>query len=685
MRSHAPSGAAGRGEVLSAADRRDWPWLVGLCGLIFLIHAPVLLGRQVYFHDDQWLYFLPVQDFMRRCALDGNWFPWCPWLACGYPISADPQTGRFYPLNLLLLLPASTELLMGWVLWLHYCTAAAGMFVLARRLGALPVGAFCAGAVFVNSGFMIAHLHHYVIIQSAAWLPWAWYAILNYRLSGGRRYLVLLSWCFAAQTLVGHPHELLLTVLSGFTLLALCEWMLPSLRTTPGPRLHRWRVLLSVLVLGVGVGAVMLAPTGVLHFLTARSEPSLSFITSIPIARDVLRTFVNVRGTQGAYWEREGFTGFAALALLVPAALSWRRARIISVLVSLLFIAFAMGVSQINPIYRVVVYIPFLNGFRAAARWLVVISACLSLLAGFGLTVLPERLPRLRWGVWLAAAAVVCETGLFAWNYNPRIAPDTLDRLPSFERGAGMGRYLLRRSGEAGLDVASLTLHRAEMAFPNTNLMWDLPMVDGYTPMRLKHYARARTVANIPDDLRAAALFGCRWVIERQPVAGGQTKVVRRENPEYRGLAWLTSQTATETEFEAVLRGEEVAGDPFETAYLPDGARLGLPRSPGHSGGAARVVSQDTRGVVAECEARAPGLLVLAYTWVPWLEARVNDKPAPLHRCNIAFCAVEVPEGASRVELRYHPPRLWEGLCVTLLSALMLGLLLSRAGRRPGR
>lgn len=252
-------------------------------------------------------------------------------------------------------------------------------------------------------------------------------------------------------------------------------------------------------------------------------------------------------------------------------------------------------------------------------------------------------------------------------------------------RGAGMGRYLLCRSGEAGLDVASLTLHRAEMAFPNTNLMWDLPMVDGYTPMRLKHYARARTVANIPDDLRAAALFGCRWVIERQPVAGGQTKVVRRENPEYRGLAWLTSQTATETEFEAVLRGEEVAGDPFETAYLPDGARLGLPRSPGHSGGAARVVSQDTRGVVAECEARAPGLLVLAYTWVPWLEARVNDKPAPLHRCNIAFCAVEVPEGASRVELRYHPPRLWEGLCVTLLSALMLGLLLSRAGRRSGR
>ncbi|NSW57080.1 MAG: hypothetical protein HPY44_13795 [Armatimonadetes bacterium] len=667
-----------------SSHRKDWPWLVGLCGLIFLIHAPVLLGRLVYFHDDQWLFFLPTQDFMRRCVFEGNWFPWCPWIGCGYPISADPQVGRFYPPNLLLLLPASTELLMGWNLWLHYCIAAVGMFVLARRLGALPLGAFCAGAIFANSGFMIAHLHHYVIIQSAAWFPWAWYAILNYRLAGGWRNLALLAWCIVAQTLVGHPHELLLTSCSGFILLALCELMLPDMRSTPGLRLRRWSVLVSVLVLGVGLAGVMLVPTIALHMLTVRSEPSLSFITSIPITRDVLWTFVNVRGTQGAFWEREGFAGFSTLALLPLAALSWRRRKIISVLLILMLIAFAMGMSQINPIYRVVLYIPFLNSFRAAARWLLVISACVSLLIAIGLTTLPESLKTVRWIMWLAAAAVVCETGVFAWNYNPRIAADAREQLPSFERGDGGGRYLLRRPPEEGLSVVEITLLRAQMAYPNSNLLWDLPTVDGYTPMRLKHFAHARMMADIPHNLTVSALFGCRWIIERRPGPGGGSTVVSRENPEYRGLAWLASRTATEAKFEAVLRGEDVSDEPFATAYLPEGTGIEIPRVSRASGGAARVISEGTRGVVAQCEARAPGILVLAYTWIPWLEARVNSKPAPLHRCNIAFCAVEVPAGNSRVELVYHHPHLWAGIAVTVLSALILGLVLWCEVRRPG-
>ncbi|MBZ0277006.1 MAG: YfhO family protein, partial [Anaerolineae bacterium] len=72
------------------------------------------------------------------------------------------------------------------------------------------------------------------------------------------------------------------------------------------------------------------------------------------------------------------------------------------------------------------------------------------------------------------------------------------------------------------------------------------------------------------------------------------------------------------------------------------------------------------------------GWLVLVLTDYPGWYASVDGQPATLYRANGAFQAVQIPAGAGRVTLNYHPWWLWPGMLVSF-AALLLTLLLFRS------
>ena len=81
---------------------------------------------------------------------------------------------------------------------------------------------------------------------------------------------------------------------------------------------------------------------------------------------------------------------------------------------------------------------------------------------------------------------------------------------------------------------------------------------------------------------------------------------------------------------------------------------------------AERRALSDPDRVVVRVATGAPGLLVIADTWMPGWTARVDGRPAPIYRGNHAQRVVTLPRpGPHEIELRYEPPGFASGLAVT--------------------
>ena len=78
--------------------------------------------------------------------------------------------------------------------------------------------------------------------------------------------------------------------------------------------------------------------------------------------------------------------------------------------------------------------------------------------------------------------------------------------------------------------------------------------------------------------------------------------------------------------------------------------------------------------LVLEVTTKAPGLLVVADTWMPGWTATVDRRAAAILRGNHAQRVIPLPEpGRHEVVLRYEAPGLWRGLAITEMALLGWG------------
>ena len=95
--------------------------------------------------------------------------------------------------------------------------------------------------------------------------------------------------------------------------------------------------------------------------------------------------------------------------------------------------------------------------------------------------------------------------------------------------------------------------------------------------------------------------------------------------------------------------------------------------------GSAHFVQDDPEHLVIDVDAPAAGFLVIADQYYPGWQATVNGTPAALHRANYLFRLIEVPAGASRVELRFRPTSVAVGAAISAMAIGVAALLLRRS------
>lgn len=357
-------------------------------------------------------FLLPQYQFAASSLCEGFFPLWNPYLYGGAPFAADIQSGLFYPLNLILFLLVP-RITFGWMealSALHFVIAGAAMYALLRFARPRPQridrsAAFLGGVVFMFSDVFVTHFGNTNLIAGAAWLPWALLAFLRaLRVDAGRR-----RWCWVVagaafvglSGLAGHAQSLLfvLLTLSLYVLWAAggalprCGWHL-----RPVVRVATAGVL--ALALGLGLAAVALVPAIELLPYTRRAWLSVEAAAAYSLPPTLLAgNFAPAlfgRGVQQYWgpWDRveTGYFGVVAIVLaLLAVLLRWRGSRSLRDLpvlfaVALGGLALVLALGRATPVYELArEVVPGFAGFRAPARFVLLVDFALAFLAGLGL------------------------------------------------------------------------------------------------------------------------------------------------------------------------------------------------------------------------------------------------------------------------------------------------------------
>lgn len=355
----------------------------------------LLVGYEPVGGDPDRMY-RPLKTELARALRAGRLPFWSDRLGVGVPLVAESHVAAFYPPNLVLYrvldVPAAYRLSM----WLHGVALAALTYAYARSLGLTGWGSALASVSFALCGFQAVHATHEPFYTLMPYLPLALWLAGRYAATGGAAWLGLLALALGAQWTVGHfqiqTWTAALVLLTGV-------WRVVA----DGRPWRRALGLAAAVAWGGAVAAVQLGLSwdfarSVGH--TRRPLADMAFYAFPPPhwVEPALPLFFRglTHGGEDPYWFSQGTTGYEALFYVgtVPLVLAFvglldgGRGRAATWFWRLAVVA-ALGLATMPRWwlggYALWLKVPVLGYFRAPARYTLVASLGLALLAGQGL------------------------------------------------------------------------------------------------------------------------------------------------------------------------------------------------------------------------------------------------------------------------------------------------------------
>ena len=385
---------------------------------VLLLFARLLFTDRVLASGDILHYFYPYRDYAAAALRAGQIPLWNPYIFGGAPFLANPQAAVLYPLHWpLSWLPVTKQLY--WSAALHAWILALGGYALMRRFGSGWLAGIVTGLLLAGSGFYGGLLGHINQMNGAAWLPWLVWAgtVSSEQLSVGSRrsliaYCVLRIAYFALfvslSLLAGHTQTAYIN-LFGVGVIGIGYWVLGIGQWRRGYPIPNIQYLLSFTLiyaigtlLGLLLSAAQLLPSLELSGLGLRGG-GLSYqeVTSFSLRPLLLAwTLLPSYGLRdlGVVFGTLGYTEFVAsvgtLGLLLAAAGLWwgrgrgssGRSRVWWMGVGFAGLGLLLALGRWNPAYYLLYkFIPGFDLFRTPARWMMLYTLGVAILAGEGI------------------------------------------------------------------------------------------------------------------------------------------------------------------------------------------------------------------------------------------------------------------------------------------------------------
>ena len=402
---------------------------------------PLLVGIEPVGGDADLMY-RPIKKELAQSLREGRLPYWSDHFGIGTPLVAESHVAAFYPPNWLFyrLFEVATAYRLS--MWLHFVALAVATYAYARVLGTSQSGSALAALSFSLCGFQAVHAVHEPFYTLMPYVPLCLLLGDRYAATGRLVWLAALALAWGVQIIIGHfqiqAWTAGLVLLTGGWRIAIDH--LPKLR---------WLGLAAALVWGAAIALVQLRLTWELTQVVGFNKPAHFLANySFPIthwAQWALPALYLGRLTPGSeqYWANLGTTadeacayvGIVPLALACVGFMATGGGRLLTPWRWIALLAFALAtLPRWWPGgFLFLLKIPGFGLFRAPARYTLLTSLALALLAGRGLD---RSIARGRfWGGLSLALGV--GVGSFIWSA-------VLSQDPAFRSSLGVNTLGLR-------------------------------------------------------------------------------------------------------------------------------------------------------------------------------------------------------------------------------------------------
>jgi hypothetical protein len=164
------------------------------------------------------------------------------------------------------------------------------------------------------------------------------------------------------------------------------------------------------------------------------------------------------------------------------------------------------------------------------------------------------------------------------------------------------------------------------------------------------------------------------WPVMAEGISNGSKFVIQR-NPSALPRAYVVPRATVVPEGQLLALSYFRATDPRESVVMSDDPLGQIAPGARQPFRAASWTAIDPDHPVLEVTTQAPGLLVVADSWMPGWTARVDGVPAPILRGNHAQRVIPLfQRGRHTIAMDYWPPGFTFGCAITGASALIWGL-----------
>jgi uncharacterized membrane protein YfhO len=312
-------------------------------------------------------------------------------MQCGFPVFGVGNQGFMYPINLILFfcLPAHIAYNLNYVI--HFILAGIFTYFFAKEIGLSKTAALISSIIFIFSGFLIGHLEHMDILNSAIWMPLILIFIEKILRGDEKRYIyVILAGIFIGiQILAGHQQ------ITFYSLLCIALYFFFGVLYEHRKRILKFALIFGLLIIiGIGISAIQTIPTYELLSLSNRGGGiNLKFANIGVFPPENFITFIlpYFFGDNENYWGRWSFiescvyTGILPLILLLF-GICLKKNRYIYFFLFLILLSAILMVGSYTPLYTMLWHLPIFNSVRAPARFAYLMTFSIAIISGFGIS-----------------------------------------------------------------------------------------------------------------------------------------------------------------------------------------------------------------------------------------------------------------------------------------------------------